>query len=396
MPGQPARQRRRLIVTLSLILITAAGCSSVASSFLPEPEIESRQAQSAAVQPTLPAINPTFTRPTAPAASATPTPTATPLPTATPGPRLQQLTQEGCCVQPFFSPDSQRLLFIDKPAPGAPAGIYGVELANPQAGPTLIDDTIGFRSPDRSIVATLDGRMARFVDESTGETWTVDTNGNWIQFSPNAEMILWEARDREGAFDRRQTDIWLSDLKGLNPRLLLSVIGGGFAGWLPDGERILLTTRDTTVEQKQTLSVYDLTSGHLTDLAQEKRMRGVLISPGGSWVAYYVTFADDPERNGLWVVDPAGTVQQKLAVPGFGAYQWQDDQTLLLIPMRDSPDQSMQLWRFEVTTNTGRPLTDPNQMPFSVSNGDWIVSPDGRYVAFVNSIDQNIWLITLP
>ena len=62
-----------------------------------------------------------------------------------------------------------------------------------------------------------------------------------------------------------------------------------------------------------------------------------------------------------------------------------------------SPGQeSMQLWAIEVATNQSRPLTDPASLSFSISNGDWEVSPDGRQVIFVNSADQNIWLITLP
>jgi len=31
----------------------------------------------------------------------------------------------------------------------------------------------------------------------------------------------------------------------------------------------------------------------------------------------------------------------------------------------------------------------------TIANGDWAVSPDGRHVAFVESQDRNIWLLTL-
>jgi Tol biopolymer transport system component len=41
-------------------------------------------------------------------------------------------------------------------------------------------------------------------------------------------------------------------------------------------------------------------------------------------------------------------------------------------------------------------VTDPAITPFKVANGDWTVSPDGRYVAFVESRDHNIWLLALP
>ena len=43
-----------------------------------------------------------------------------------------------------------------------------------------------------------------------------------------------------------------------------------------------------------------------------------------------------------------------------------------------------------------RELTTPESTPFKIANGDWRVSPDGRYVAFVESSDRNIWALELP
>jgi Tol biopolymer transport system component len=42
-----------------------------------------------------------------------------------------------------------------------------------------------------------------------------------------------------------------------------------------------------------------------------------------------------------------------------------------------------------------RQLTDPAVTPFKIANGDWRISPDGRYMAFVESSDKNIWVIEL-
>jgi Tol biopolymer transport system component len=299
-------------------------------------------------------------------------------------------------VQPFFSPDSQYVLFVDKPAPDAPAGVYGVALADPQAQPILVNETIGFRSPDRTIVATIEGNLVRFMDETNGRSWTMDTAGNWPRYSPDGNQILWTASDREGPYDRRQSDIWLADLDGGNPGLLVSTTGGGFAGWLPDSQHILLIDRDNPDEEERTLKIYNLTNDRATSLVREKRLRGLEISPNGSWIAYFLSFAEEPEMNGLWVVSSNGLTRQQVNVPGFGAYRWRDDSTLLYIPMRNSSTESMQLWTVDIATNQSTPLTDPAALSFSISNGDWEVSPDGRHLVFVNSIDQNIWLITLP
>jgi Tol biopolymer transport system component len=64
--------------------------------------------------------------------------------------------------------------------------------------------------------------------------------------------------------------------------------------------------------------------------------------------------------------------------------------------MRGSAEKSMQLWAITASTGQAQTLTDPTQLSFSISNGDWDVSPNGRQVVFVNSADNNIWLITLP
>jgi Tol biopolymer transport system component len=309
---------------------------------------------------------------------------------------LRQLTHGGCCVQPDFSPDGQQVLFIDKPVDDAPAGIYSLELADPQPMPSLLSTTIGFRSPDRTVVATMEGDLARFTNEASGQSWTVDTGGNWPRYAPDGSQILWVASDREGPYDQRQNDIWLANLDGSNPRRLLSLYGGGVAGWFPDGDRLLLVGRDVPREERVTLFVYDLETRERTDLFSHKRLRGTELSPGGRWVVFFLSMVDDePMENGLWAISTDGSRQVRLDVPGFGGYRWQDNDTLLYIPMRASAEESMQLWAVDVPANEARPLTDPDQLSFSIANGDWEVSPDGGQLLFVNSEDHNIWLLSL-
>ncbi|MEJ2559571.1 MAG: hypothetical protein P8186_25815, partial [Anaerolineae bacterium] len=74
--------------------------------------------------------------------------------------------------------------------------------------------------------------------------------------------------------------------------------------------------------------------------------------------------------------------------------QWRDSRRLLIIPFR--PEAVFhELWELDVETGETRRMTNPEVTPFKIANGDWTVSPDGRYVAFVESGDQNIWLLTL-
>ena len=392
-----------LLIILAVLALT--GCDSPQSSAAeakqaaPTVKVASTETQTQLV-PTATVIPSSSTL--TPAPTNTPQPASLPQPTFTPAqaptstPALRQLTTGGCCTQPFFSSDSQQVLFVDKPNPNAPDGIYGIEITGPRATPMLVNEIIGFRSPDRIIVATMNGDTAQFINESTGESWNIDTGGNWPRYSPDGTQILWAATDREGPYDRRRSDIWVANLDGGNPRLVISLIGGGFVDWLPDGQHILLLNRDNLNEEERTLFLYNLATDERLDLAREKRLREVELSPGGSWIVYFLTFADEPEKDGKWVVSTDGSQKHKLDTPGFGAYRWRDDQTLLFIPMRNSRQESMQLWTIDVASNQSQPLTYPASLSFSISNGDWDVSPDGRHIVFVNSAGQNVWLITLP
>jgi Tol biopolymer transport system component len=287
-------------------------------------------------------------------------------------------------------------LFIDKPGDDVPVGVYGVNITAPQPAPVLVNNIIGFWNLQRTIVATIEGDLAVFTNVTSGESWTVNTGGNWPSFSPDSSQIIWVATDREGPYDRRQNDVWLANLDGSKARKLLSLYGGGLTGWFPDGQRILLTGRDNPNEEKLTLFVYDLADERRTNLFSHKRLRGGEISTGGSWIAFFISFADDPVENGLWVIRTDGANQQRLDIPRFGAYAWRNDDTLLYIAMRAPGEESMQVWAIAAATGQLQPLTDPTTLPFSISNGDWEISPDGQNLVFVNSADQNIWLMTLP
>jgi Tol biopolymer transport system component len=396
---QQMTRRKASIAILALIILFLTACTTSSAATEPSTTIPKSTPTSTPIPPTA-TTQPTKTLTPPPTVTSPPTavpestPTPTPISTATPS--LRQLTRGGCCVQPFFSADGQQVLFIDKPTEDTAVGIFGVDIDDPKPAPELVSELIGFRNPDRTIVATLDGNFARFTNEATGDSWTVDTGGNWPRFSPDSQQIIWSASDREGPYDRRQTDIWLANLDGSNAELLLSLYGGGFAGWFPDGERVLLIGRDDPDTEDVTMFVYNLTDGERTNLFTERRLRGIDISPGGSWIIFYLTFADESTDNGFWVVKPDGSDLHQLDVPAFGAYQWRNDDTLLYIPMRISADESMQLWAIDAATSQNMLLTNPASLSFSIANGDWTVSPDGNHVIFVNSEDQNIWAITLP
>ncbi len=306
-------------------------------------------------------------------------------------------------MQPFFSPDSSLVLFIDKPAKDEPVGVYGVDVTEPDLSGEgkyeveLIYETVGFRSPDHTVVAwpdVADGSKMRFTDEASGRSWLVDTNGEWPVFSVDGQQIYWNATDRRGPYDERRTDIWVANVDGSNSRRVMTVYGGGAEDWFPDGQHLLLVGRENKIGEEEALVVLSLADGSTLELAREERLRGGLVSPGGSWVVYLVTFSDDPERDGLWAVRADGTERHKLDF--FGPYRWRDDTHLIYIPTRESPEDSLVVWELDVESSHSRPLTDPQRLRFTINDGVWALSPDGKKLVFVSSEDKNLWLITLP
>ena len=171
------------------------------------------------------------------------------------------------------------------------------------------------------------------------------------------------------------------------------VYGGGLAGWLP-GNSIVFLGRPSLNTHDRTLTVLDLRTNEAIDLVTAERISGVGISPDGSWLAYYISFSSDDQRQGIWVQRTDGSDARKLDM--WGAYQWRDESHLLVIPMRTSAEQAFEIWEVNAVTGEKQKLTDAAVTALNILNGDWRVSPDGKSVVFVNSADRNLWLLKLP
>jgi Tol biopolymer transport system component len=378
----PALLRYALITLLMLI---AAACSSEL------PNIPPASQPDAAAPAALPETSPSPLPPTPTAAPFLPaaTPTAEPIAAPTHAPVLRQLTSGGCCVEPFWSPDSQRLLYLDKPFPDAPAGFYSVNVQD--GGVSLFTDRLGLFSPDMSLRAFPDGKQTIVERLEDGQRWVIPSAGRAVSFSPDGAQVAWTAGQSGPPFDTARREIWTSQADGSQAKALLQLYSGGFAGWFPDG-RILINGRMTLNEPMQGLWAYSPQDGSALPLGSGERLRGVAISPGGSWVTYQVLFSSNPDENGTWLVNTRTGEKRRLDL--FGAYRWRDDGRLLLIPL-DANQPSHQIWQIDAASGQAQALTDPGATPIKVANGDWSVSPDGTKVAFLSAHDHNIWVIEL-
>ena len=329
---------------------------------------------------------------------ATPQPTSTPLPTptptATPAPQLTQLTTGGCCVNPGWSPDSRQVFFIDKPSDSASAGIYAVDIFTGALKAPQWNGRIGIYSPDRSLIEYTDNFETVIEKSSTGEKWMIPGQVP-VDFAPDNQHVAWDNDvDVTGPYDQRPSDLYVADVNTRKPIRITRVYGGGLVGWLPRGLKLMYLGRPSLDVHERTLTVLDLTTNVTTTLVSAERLSGMSVSKDGAWLAYYITFDADKSRNGIWVQRTDGSQQRKLDV--WGAYQWRDESRLLVIPMRASSDTAFEVWEVEVALGRQRKLTDAATISLQILNGDWRVSPDGRYVVYVNSVDRNLWLLTLP
>ncbi len=376
-----------LVIGLAALLLQACG-QTFNRPALALPPASTAAPLSLPVSPNTAEVETTATAVPSPASLPSQTPEVpTPVPTA--APELLQLTTGGCCSGPFWSPDSSRVLFVDKPSPEAQPGIWGAALAG---GPAeLFTGRLGLYSNDMQLIAFPEGEetiVERLVD---GQRWTIPNGGRSVSFSPDGSMLAWTAGSSGPPFDSARRQVWVSQTDGSQARQVVELTGGGFSGWFPDG-RMLVSGRMGPDENGQALWALDPASGTLTELARGERLRSAVLSPEGGWLAYVITFSPDPAQNGLWLINTR--TLERFGVSLFGAFRWRDDGRLLLIPMTTEAG-SHRLWQVDVASLTIAPLTDPAITPFKVANGDWSVSPDGRWVAFVSAGDANVWLIGL-
>lgn len=397
-----------IVVMILAVVLAACGGSAEPERVAQLPAAPAQVAAAAAARPTEPpAPSATPTQTPEPTATATPTPTATPTETATstptPEPPLQavQLTTGGCCTQPFWSPDSQQVRFIDQPAADQLVGIYGVPVAEPLAAPQFVTERLEESTASPRYLIETGGDATVIERRSDGVRWTVPAGGRNVFISPDETRIAWTVTNSDAPSSNQVAALWLANLDGSEAQQIATLPRGGLSGWIDD-DTLLISSRESLESREQILSAYNLADGSRIELARAERLRGQVLSPSGGWLVYYVTFDPDPSKNGLWLVSTDGSESIQLADDLFGSYQWRpcpdrctpEEDRLVIVPLQiDAPVHRL----LELAPATGdvRQLTDPAVTPFKIANGDWRISPDGRYVAFVESSDRNIWVIGL-
>lgn len=136
--------------------------------------------------------------------------------------------------------------------------------------------------------------------------------------------------------------------------------------------------------------------GHLW-IGGRALLRGGVLNPSCTKLVYYSTFNQNPEENGMWLVDLQTAVPTPQKLPFLGLYRWRDDQNLLYAPF-DPTAASHSIYQFTVTTGQNTLLVDGTQRPFLIANNNWSVAPDGRAIVFLASTGSaldGLWLVVM-
>jgi Tol biopolymer transport system component len=388
----------RFAISLAILPFFLAGCLPIGS-----PTPETTATRSATTWPTeLPRLELVITpgelpvdldsNVAEPTSEATIQPESSPTPTALPG--LRQLTTDGCCTEHFWSPDGQRIFYVDRPSADMPSGLWGVDLLGGET--EFVTDQLGIYSADMQLRAFPLNRQTVVERLTSGEQWIIPNDGRAVSFSPNGEWVAWTAGQSEPPFDRAVRQVWVSRTDGTEAQQVFEAVRGGFGGWLPDGRLVVsgLVGEAGTEQAYWAMEIMQSNEGQgvMVELGRGGRLREAKISPDGSWMAYLVSFSQDPNEDGIWVSDTRSGKKRRLEV--FGGYNWQDDNQLLVVPL-DLNQPVNQLLKVQADTGQVEILTDPEVTPFKIANGDWSVSPRGDQVTFLSAEDGNIWLLEI-
>jgi hypothetical protein len=328
------------------------------------------------------------------------TPTAPPAPPAAPSatpafaPSIAKLTEDGCCSNPIWAPDSRRVLYYDKPAEGL-AGTWAIDVETRDA--TIVAPRAGFFSPDLSLQAVPNpaAQTLRIYQVGGPGVVTLRSAAATAAFAPDSAQLAYTVRPAQttGGPLLAPVEFRLVRSDGSDDRRLATLVGGAFLGWFPDGRAALVSGR-AAANVDAGIWRLDVATGQLAEIFRTPRLSGIQLAPTGAWIAFLATFQPNPDDSGVWVMRPDGSERHKLDL--VGSYRWAPSgEDLVVIPVRPSAADAYTVYRLDVASGQAIPLTDPRALDLRISNYDWSLSPDGRRIAYVSSQDNAIWYLQL-
>jgi len=310
--------------------------------------------------------------------------------------RPRQLVSGGCCTGAWWSSDGEQLLFVDRPADSPIAALWGVAAWPPGRPPEVVDANAGAPAGSPRFTARPAGDFSLIRNLESGEEWPLPTGGDPVLLSPDGQRAVWWDVSGGRADVDGLISIHGSDAFGRSPHLLTALWGATVVSFLPDQRRVLAIGRPLDTFPLYAAVTLDVDSGEMVEIASGLWLAEALLSPDGRWVAYLTSLdRSHPERNGIWVAPIEGAAHDTPRKMDFvGAYRWRRGGQLLYVPMSTS-DATDSIWQYDAATGTSVRLVGP-EAGMRIAGNDWVVSPDGASIAWLDAADRNLWLIDLP
>ena len=302
-----------------------------------------------------------------------------------------RLSKDGCCSYAGWSEDSEWVLFLDGKLDETPPGLYSL----PRTGgsPGHLTDRFGNFSADWSMVAYEEAGQVYVERWTDGTRWPIQSNGRAVSFSPDMTHLAWEYGSQSiQSPDRRQTQVWISTVRGEDDHELVTIHGGDFVGWVGGSDAIIVTGRLSPPVPAGIWKI-DTSTGAGQLLFEVEKPESILVSPSGEWLVLVVAFESDFSRNGIWVLKTDGSYVDR--IPVFGAYRWRAEGQLLMMPL-DLNASSADLYQLDLANDKVWKLLDSEETELKIANNDWSISPSGQWLLFHSFEDRNLWLLELP
>ena len=299
------------------------------------------------------------------------------------------LTEAGCCAAFKWAPDGERVWFLD--SRDGVSGWWSVDAET--ADPRFESAEMGYESPGGRYLSLAEGTLGdvRVLDRETGESRLLRNVGGAIRYSPDESRIVFSIRQAGfGPPWTRSTTIYAADADGQN-RVALGETAGSVVAWLPDGESLLMSVRRSQ-DGDRGLWQMDAGDGSLRQLLAADHLRNIRLSPDGKRVAYVRAPEPNPDLAGLWTLDMATLATTRMALSG--SYAWHPSgDALIVVPARDSGDETHGLWWVDVGGGPAIALTNPEPAPLRISNLEWTLAPDGRAIAYRGAEFLGLWVM---
>lgn len=303
---------------------------------------------------------------------------------------LRQIGSNGCCINVWWHPTDPDQLQVINGAPGQRAQVEAWSANTGTATEILQSAPPVPTSPDGSLNVFSAPSYVTINRPVDGVEWVVYT-GAPPAISPDNRQLVWvtSGGPRVPGQPAPPASIWLSDINGDNARIIISDAGFGVQ-WL-DMDRLLI--RQSFTGRITALTVYDTSDSSVYSLGNFRNLRGLSVAPGGNRLMYMLTWQSDPATDGVYVLDVAeGAVPQQL--PWFGGWRWRDRDSVYYLPL-DANNRFHSLAYYHIPSGENRILTTPETLPFTIKNGDWDVSVDGKRIVFHEAADNEMWLLEM-